>query len=53
MSGKAFFDTNILVYVVGQNDERTDTVEALLELYMKALSLRVILEVDRREKVPH
>jgi len=30
MSGKAFFDTNILVYVVGQNDERTDTAEALL-----------------------
>jgi len=30
MSGKAFFDTNILVYVVGQEDERTDTAEALL-----------------------
>ena len=30
MSGKAFFDTNILVYVVGQKDERTDTAEALL-----------------------
>jgi len=30
MSGKTFFDTNILVYVVGQKDERTDTAEALL-----------------------
>jgi predicted nucleic acid-binding protein len=30
MSGKVFFDTNILVYVVGQEDERTDTAEALL-----------------------
>jgi predicted nucleic acid-binding protein len=30
MSDKAFFDTNILVYVVGQKDQRTDTAEALL-----------------------
>ena len=30
MNGKAFFDTNILVYVVGQKEERTDTAEALL-----------------------
>ena len=30
MSGKAFFDTNILVYVVGQKDKRTDKAEALL-----------------------
>jgi predicted nucleic acid-binding protein len=30
MSGKTFFDTNILVYVVGQKDERTDTAEALV-----------------------
>jgi predicted nucleic acid-binding protein len=30
MNGKTFFDTNILVYVVGQKDERTDTAEALL-----------------------
>lgn len=30
MSGKAFFDTNILVYVVGQQDTRTDKAEALL-----------------------
>jgi predicted nucleic acid-binding protein len=30
MSGKAFFDTNILVYVVGQEDKRTHTAEALL-----------------------
>jgi predicted nucleic acid-binding protein len=30
MSAKAFFDTNVLVYVVGQEDERTDTAEALL-----------------------
>jgi predicted nucleic acid-binding protein len=30
MSGKAFFDTNILVYVVGQHDKRTDTAETLL-----------------------
>jgi predicted nucleic acid-binding protein len=30
MSGKAFFDTNVLVYVVGQKDERTDRAEALL-----------------------
>jgi predicted nucleic acid-binding protein len=30
MNGKAFFDTNILVYVVGQKDKRTDKAEALL-----------------------
>lgn len=30
MSGKAFFDTNILVYVVVQKDARTDKAEALL-----------------------
>jgi predicted nucleic acid-binding protein len=30
MSGRAFFDTNVLVYVVGQKDERTDTAEALV-----------------------
>jgi predicted nucleic acid-binding protein len=30
MSGKAFFDTNILVYVVAQKDRRTDKAEALL-----------------------
>lgn len=30
MSGKAFFDTNILVYVVAQQDERTAKAEALL-----------------------
>jgi predicted nucleic acid-binding protein len=30
MSGKAFFDANILVYVVAQKDKRTDTAEALL-----------------------
>lgn len=30
MSDKAFFDTNILVYVVGQKDARTETAEALL-----------------------
>ena len=30
MSDKAFFDTNILVYVVGEKDRRTDTAEALL-----------------------
>lgn len=30
MSDKAFFDTNVLVYVVGQKDERTETAEALL-----------------------
>ena len=30
MSGRAFFDTNVLVYVVGQKDARTDTAEALV-----------------------
>jgi predicted nucleic acid-binding protein len=30
MSDRAFFDTNILVYVVGQKDERTETAEGLL-----------------------
>lgn len=30
MSDRAFFDTNVLVYVVGQKDERTVTAEALL-----------------------
>ena len=30
MSGRVFFDTNILVYVVGQKDSRTDAAEALV-----------------------
>ena len=30
MSGKAFFDTNVLVYAIGQTDDRTETAEALL-----------------------
>ena len=30
MSGKAFFDTNVLVYIVGQKDERTATAESLV-----------------------
>jgi predicted nucleic acid-binding protein len=30
MSGKAFFDTSILVYVVVEKDKRTDKAEALL-----------------------
>lgn len=30
MNGKAFFDTNILVYIVGQKDERTATAESLV-----------------------
>jgi len=30
MSGKAFFDTNVLVYVVGQDESRTAIAEALL-----------------------
>lgn len=30
MSDKAFFDTNVLVYVVGQKDERTPQADALV-----------------------
>lgn len=30
MSDKAFFDTNVLLYTVGQHDERTGRAEALL-----------------------
>ena len=30
MNGKAFFDTNVLVYIVGQKDERTATAESLV-----------------------
>lgn len=30
MSDKPFFDTNVLVYLVGQKDDRTDTAEGLL-----------------------
>lgn len=30
MSDRAFFDTNVLVYVVGQTDERTAKAEALV-----------------------
>ena len=29
MSGRAFFDTNVLVYILGQKDERTAKAEAL------------------------
>jgi predicted nucleic acid-binding protein len=30
MSGNAFFDTNVLVYTIGQHDERTAVAESLL-----------------------
>ena len=30
MNDKAFFDTNVLVYVIGQKDERTSLSEALI-----------------------
>ena len=30
MSGKAFFDTNVLVYTIGQHDHRTAVAESLL-----------------------
>ena len=30
MNGKAFFDTNILVYTIGQHDTRTAVAESLL-----------------------
>lgn len=30
MRGKVFFDTNILLYAIGQHDARTPTAEALL-----------------------
>jgi predicted nucleic acid-binding protein len=30
MSGKAFFDTNVLVYVIGQKDDRTARAEGLV-----------------------
>ena len=30
MNDKAFFDTNVLLYTIGQNDARTPTAEALL-----------------------
>ena len=30
MSDKVFFDTNILLYTIGQHDARTPTAEALL-----------------------
>lgn len=30
MNDKAFFDTNVLVYIVGQEDERTALAEALV-----------------------
>ena len=31
MSDKVFFDTNVLVYSIGQHDARTPTADALLE----------------------
>jgi len=30
MSDRAFFDTNVLIYAIGQHDPRTETAEALL-----------------------
>ena len=30
MSDKVFFDTNVLLYTIGQQDARTPTAEALL-----------------------
>ena len=30
MNDKAFFDTNVLVYIVGEKDERTATAESLV-----------------------
>ena len=44
MSGKAFFDTNVLVYIVGQKDKRTDTAEALLAAG-GTISVQVLNEV--------
>ena len=51
MSDKAFFDTNILVYVVGQKDERTPKAEALLA-HGGVVSVQVLNElaaVSRRK----
>lgn len=31
MNAERFFDTNVLVYIVGQDDERTPVAEALVE----------------------
>ena len=31
MTSKVFFDTNILVYTIGQHDARTPAAESLLE----------------------
>lgn len=30
MSGRPFFDTNVLGYIIGQQDQRTETAETLL-----------------------
>jgi len=51
MSDKAFFDTNALVYVVGQKDERTTKAEALVA-YGGIVSVQVLNElasVSRRK----
>jgi predicted nucleic acid-binding protein len=44
MSANAFFDTNVLVYVVGQKDARTETAEALLAAG-GAISVQVLNEL--------
>ena len=44
MSDKVFFDTNVLLYTIGQDDARTPTAEALLESG-GLLSVQVLNEV--------
>lgn len=51
MSDKAFFDTNVLVYVVGQKDERTAKAEALVAIggVISVQVLNELASVSRRK----
>lgn len=44
MSGKAFFDTNVLVYTIGQDERRTPAAEALLS-HGGLISVQVLNEL--------
>ena len=51
MSGKPFFDTNILVYVVGQRDQRSEYADALLAAggVISVQVLNELANVSRKE----
>ena len=52
MSEKVFFDTNVLIYTIGQHDARTPTAEALLSRG-GLISVQVLNELASGDRRPH